>query len=223
MKSQCPNEEVFSDYLEGRMPDRERSKIEEHLSSCDTCLQDLVVTRGVVRGYSGLRSNPVPPEVTQVAVSLVKNRGLPSPESVAQRLWRFLGGLRSTLSGLFRLATWGQWRFAPIRGAIKLISKDLIQRKKVFKGVETDIEIEKAGQDRAVIRVRLRENTTQGKGMIRVTLEKEGSEISSTLLDEGYVLLEDIPFGHFALSFTRDGEMLGTYHFEIKENSHGEE
>jgi len=220
MKTLCPNEEVFSDYLEGRLPDHERSKIEEHLSDCDICLQDLVVTRSVVRGRSGLQSDPVPPGVTRAAVNLVKSRALPSSESVRRRLRRFFAGLYSTLSDFFHLTTWGQWSLAPIRGSKKVISGGLIQRTKTFKEIEADIEIEKTGMDKALVRIKLPENMKKRES-VRVTLKKGEREISSLLLNDGYVLFEDIPFGHFALSFIRDGEMLGTYHFEIKETRHG--
>lgn len=47
-------------------------------------------------------------------------------------------------------------------------------------------------------------------------------EIASYLVGKrGYVLFDDVPFGHYTLTLARDGEMLGDYLFEIKETRYG--
>jgi hypothetical protein len=99
------------------------------------------------------------------------------------------------------------------------VPKDLVLLKKTFEDVETEIEIEKVGENKALIRVRLllADFTSQ---KVRVTLKKNDREIASHLAEEAYVLFEDIPFGHYSLTFARDGLTLWTYFFEIKETSH---
>ena len=220
MKTPCPDEEMLADYLEGRLFDGERHEIDEHLSGCDICLEDLMVARSLVRGGDSLELDPVPSQVTQAAVSLVNSQGSIWPGSLRERLNRSIKGLHLRLSGLFSPTPWGEWRLAPIRGSKKVVSRDLISLRKAFKGIDVEIEIEKTGESKALIRVKLPKNNSLGK-RIRVTLKRGEREISSHLLDGGYALFEDIPFGHYGLTFARDGVMLGTYFFEIKESSNG--
>jgi hypothetical protein len=82
-----------------------------------------------------------------------------------------------------------------------------------------EIQIEKTGDDKAHIRVSLVGNP-QITG-VRVTLKRGEREVFSYSLGVGYVLFEDIPFGHYGLLFTKDGEVLGKYHFEMKGSYHG--
>ena len=79
---------------------------------------------------------------------------------------------------------------------------------------------EKAGKDKANIRVRLAESSKHKRG-IRVTLKKGEREVQSHLINGGYVLFEDTPFGHYSLLFSKDGVKLGSYLFEIKESQDG--
>ena len=91
---------------------------------------------------------------------------------------------------------------------------------KIFKGISTEIEIEKTGVGKAHIRVQLEEGSGRSY-RIRVTLKKGERDVSSFLLDEGYALFEEIPFGQYELIFSENGDLLGTYSFEIKESQHG--
>jgi anti-sigma factor RsiW len=65
MNRSCPDEEMFSDYIEGRLNDNDRSKIEEHLSECDTCLQEIVMANDLIRGAGNIKTDPVPAAVTR--------------------------------------------------------------------------------------------------------------------------------------------------------------
>jgi len=40
----CPNEKILSSYLDERLPEGERSKIESHISECNRCLDFLLVS-----------------------------------------------------------------------------------------------------------------------------------------------------------------------------------
>ena len=220
MKTVCPDEEMIADYLEGRVSHDERSEIEEHLSCCERCLDEFIVARNLVRGEDRFELDPVPSRVTQAAARLVSSEGLISFGTLRERFRRLIKGIYSRISDLFHLTPWGEWRLAPIRGSRRVVSKDLIHLRKTFKEIEAEIEIEKAGENKALIRVTLPEDARQGK-RIRVTLKKGEREISSHLLNGGYALFEDIPFGHYSLTFFRDGVMLGKYLFNIKETRYG--
>jgi len=216
MRTLCPNEERICDYLEGRLNDNDRAEMEGHLSGCETCRQEFIIGKRLVRG-GGLEMDPVPEEVTQSALRLLKRRGLIPDRPLNERCVRFFSELCSMLTYLIRQILWGRWGLATIRGQKRVVSEDLVYIKKRFIDIETDIEIEKAGDSMAHVRVKL-ESSNRSKDAIRVTLQRGKREVSSCLPDKrGHVLFENIPFGHYNLSFTRDNKVLGDYHFKIKE------
>ena len=220
MKMPCPDEERLLDYLEGRLSEEDRSQIEEHLSNCDTCLEGLVVTNGLVRGRVSWELDPVPTRVTDGAVHLVTSQRALSHGSWMEKLGQSVKDLGSRMSDLYRLKPWGRWQLAPIRGSKTVASEDLVCLRVPFKEIETQIEIEKTGTGKAHIRVKLSEANKHRKA-VRITLKKGEREIASYLLDGTYVLFEDIPFGHYSISLAENGMSLGTYLFEIKETRHG--
>ncbi|MCK4389832.1 MAG: zf-HC2 domain-containing protein [Desulfobacterales bacterium] len=246
MKTLCPDEEMLADYLEGRLSDEERSQMEEHLSACKGCLEELVVTNSLLRGGDRAKLNSLPEEVTGAAVRLVKKQRSTSCNFYIERIKRSVRNVRSKMSDLFSLKARTGWQLEPIRGSKIRMAKNLIYLRKTFKDIDTEIEVEKTGENKAHIRVKLiadcglriadflgpdsekgnshtfrlqGDNTPQK--MVRVTLKKDEREICSYLANDAYVLFEDIPFGHYNLSFARDGVMLGRYYFEVKEAGHG--
>jgi hypothetical protein len=221
VKITCPDEERLADYLELRLSDDERAEIEEHLSECERCLEVFFVARNLTWHEDRPTMDSVPSEVTKAALHLVHNRGSISSSIPWQGLKRLIKGLRSRSSGLLSPAPWGTWRLAPIRGSRRAVPKGLIHLRKTFKGVEVEIEIEKTGKDKTLIRVKLPDDARQIKD-VRVTLKKGEREISSYLLNRGYAVFEDILFGHYRISFSRSGVMLGEYLFNTKETHHGQ-
>ena len=209
MKNLCPNEEMLTSYLEGRLPDNERAKIEEHVSGCESCIEEFVISGSLIRGGDRPELESVPAKVTQTAVHLVNRRGTTSFGSLSGKLKRYVKDLSSSLSDRFGITPYGEWGLSPIRGSRKVVSKDLIHLKKTFKEMET--------ASKAHIRVHLSKEV-RDKNFIRVTLKKAQREISSHPLTTGYALFEDIPFGHYSLNFSKSGEKLGTYRFEVKES-----
>jgi len=60
---------------------------------------------------------------------------------------------------------------------------------------------------------------SQHKEGIRVTLSRAERELFSHLLGGGHVLFEDVTFGHYNLTFSKDGVIMGKYFFEIKDSN----
>jgi len=220
MTKPCPDEEKLLDYLAGRLAEDDRFEVEEHLSHCQTCLDALVVTTGMVRDEDRLELDPVPAEVTESAAQLVTRQCAKSCGALMEKLERSLRDKFSKISDSLRFGPWTRWQPVPIRGAKKVASDDLLCLRVPFKGIETEIEIEKTGSNRAHIRVKLHEAGKHAEG-VRVTLKAGEREIASYPFGGGYVLFEDIPFGHYSISLGKDGFQFGTYLFEIKETLHG--
>ena len=220
MKKSCPDDEMLTAYVEGLVPDHQKPRIEAHLSECDACLEEFKLTNSIVRGGNRFDADTMPPEVTQSAMRLVNRQISMSNGSLEEQIRRALRGLHSKLLGLLRLPALGGIHLAPIRGSRKAVSDDLFRIKKSFREFDTEIGIEKTGENTAHIRVRLFEsNGCSNK--IRVTLKRGERELCSSLFSGGRVLFEDISFGPCKLIFDRDAVSLGSYLFDIKETRNG--
>lgn len=220
MKRACPTEEMLADYLEDRLSDKKGSEMEKHLSYCDRCLEELALAHSLLQDSHLTELASVPAEVTDAAVRLVLSQDPFVSESLPERIERALKNLPRKISGFLNHRIWGELQPQPVRGPKRKVAKDLVLLKKTYQDVETEIEIEKIGENKAHIRVRLLLDDPTSQ-TIRVTLKKGDREISSYLAERAHVVFEDIPFGHYSLTIFRDGSTLGIYHFEIKETQSG--
>jgi len=221
MKIICSEEEILADYLEGRLSDEKRRWLEAYLSDCDHCLEELLVAKNLIQNSGLPEFDPVPKRVTEEAVHLLTNMNPAQPFSVKDAVFHPLKRLWSWASSLNLQKLYTNTTFAPVRSYDIAGSVDIFHTKKSFEKIETEIEIEKTSNDSAVIRVHL-VSDTQNKYNIRVTLlNKDQREISSFLLNGGYVVFEDIHFDHYSLVFLRNGTTIGAYQFEIKDTRYG--
>ena len=220
MKRACPTDEMLADYLRGRLDEKEGSETEKHLSDCTICLEELVIANSLFQCVDLPQLDPVPAQVTETAVRLVQDLDSTVSDSLSEKFERAIKTLPTRISDFLNHKTWAELQTQPIRGSKTIVAKDLVLLKKTFRDMETEIEIEKMGANMAHIRVKLLldDKTSQ---TIRVTLKKGGREIASHLAEGDQVLFEDIPFGHYSLTFARDGVTLGICQFEIKETNSG--
>lgn len=218
MKTTCPSEEKLACYLEGSLSNHDRTVVESHLSECETCLDNLMVTRSIVRGGAP-NLDEAPARATQSAVRLVKRHIGLAGNPLLDVLKRLLKNLWAALLNFFDPASWAERCLAPIRSSRKLVSRNIVHIRKSFKDIDTDIdiEIEKTKGKKAHIRVNLPDCNQCNKN-IRVTLKKGERELSSYLLGGGNTLFEDVPFGRYCLTFSKNSAVLGKYLFKIKES-----
>ena len=220
MNGSCPDEERLADFLEGRLSEEERSQTEEHLAGCRGCLEALVIVNTLTRGAGERELEPVPAAVTERAVSRVTSRFPVTSDSPAQESRPSLRDLGARMIEVLSSRWFGEGCPAPVRSSQIVSSEDRVRVRVPFKQIETEIEVEKARAGTATIRVRLVEKGASGRAL-RVTLKQGDREVTSQLLEGSSVLFEDIPFGHYGVSLTEDGKILGTYLFEIKESRRG--
>jgi hypothetical protein len=220
MTTLCPEDETLADYLEGRLSDEERFQVEQHVSDCDMCVNRLVIASDLIQRGEQLDLDTVPSAVTEAAVGLMQREHRVSRESFPETLRRSVKDFSTRLSDFLRFRPPAVWQPQPIRGTKEPKGKELVHLRKTFKDIDTEIEIEKTGADKANIRVVFPEDSGAWRG-VRITLKKGPREIFSYLADEAYVLFENIPFGHYTLELTRDGTLLGTYSCEIRDTGHG--
>jgi hypothetical protein len=222
MKKKCPEEEILADYLEKRLSDEERSRLETCLSECDECLEELLVAKNLIQNNGLIEFRPVSKPITEGAIHLLADRISAPRRSVKDTIVQTITHWWSQMANLNSLKLYSNTGLAHVRSYDLAAHPGTFRTNKSFEKIKTEIEIEKTSNDSAVIRVHL-VSDTQNKYNIRATLlNKDQREISSFLLTEGPAVFEDIAFGHYNLVFKRNGATIGTYPFEIKGAHHGE-
>ncbi len=218
MSKICMQEERLVDYLEGHLSGIEKMDVEKHLSHCDICLECLTVAGLVLQRSNENSVVPVPEEVVERTVDLVRGATKASPfHWILYSIKSFLASLKASLPELW---SWARPSLSSVRGGRALISDDMVLVRRVVNGCELEIEVEKRGEAEATIRV-IMINNYESKPPIRVTLSNKGREVASYLLQGGLATFENIPFERYSLEFFQNGEKTGEYLFEIKEKLHG--
>jgi len=219
----CPNEEILADYIEGRLEKKQRRLIENHLSTCDRCLQTIIVANSMYTDYDNYEFQEVPEYVTQTIIQNFvsqKDKMLNIMITRARRLWERFKLSLADMGMLF----FNDLQLAPVRRGARVVrARTQSRRRKAFDCLKTDIDIQKTGDNRARIKIQIK-RVDDAVDKIRVILLKRkldispviDREIASDILHENSVLFENIPFDHYNLTFTRDGVILGRYLFQIK-------
>lgn len=217
MIHKCPDDEQLADYLEGRLPADLESQMDEHLSTCDICLEEVVVTRNLAQAEMDILQ-PVPDHVTRstlARLNILQDFSFSDTiiDQVSNTVRKGIDWLTDLVNPL------PEAHLMPVRGSSLNISDTLIKIEKTFEKIDTEIEMEKRSVNHTDIRIYVKDIEMRNK--IRVTLEKDNREMFSQLLDKGHAVIEDVSFGRHRLIFSRNDEQLGIYSFEITESGHG--
>ncbi len=212
MKTKCIDEETIIDFLEGRLSGRKLSKIEHHVSACPICLDQVAVYGAMIHGDILEDTEPVPEKVTRHAIETVRNIGktpfTKAGEGYGERLSQKLK------SALEKIRIGREPVPALVRNREAVDRDNFIIVRKTYSDLDLEIEFKKYREDRATIRIDLLQGYDLSKAP-RVTLFKNKREMASSLLSNTAVMFEDIPYGIYVLVFSRNGEKIGEYPFEI--------
>jgi len=219
----CPSEEILADYIEGRLERNQRRLIENHLSTCDRCLQTIVVANSMYTDYDSYEFQEVPEYVTQTIIQSFVSQKDKMWNIMVTRARRWWEKIKISLAD-FGMLFFNDLQLAPVRRGTRVVrARNQSRRRKAFDRLKTDIDIQKTGDNRARIKVQIKRSEGE-MDKIRVILLKRkldispaiDREIASDILHQNSVLFENIPFDHYNLIFTRDGITLGRYLFQIK-------
>jgi hypothetical protein len=209
----CPNEETLTDYVEGRLTEAQRTRVETHMAACPACREIAMVSAELVFGDPMGKVTPVPDAVTRRTVARVvgshkKRRSSRILERSRQWVAKGLAVMES-----FTLGPLG----TPVglRGGAANMAGAVVRREKQFGDLSFAVELEKAGDEGATIQVAWSADRPPGK-TVRVALMTRERELASALLAGTPVLFEEIAFGTYTLIFVSAGEKLGEYTFEIQ-------
>lgn len=98
-------------------------------------------------------------------------------------------------------------------------NRDLVRISKSFSGLRVGLVVENSDGGTAAIRI-LAYPDRDLDGSMRVTLTRNGRDVSSLLLEGTSVVFEEVAFGRYVLVLTRNGHVKGEFPFEIKETRH---
>ena len=206
------------DFIEGRLSDRVHSQVEDHLSDCDRCLQQVIAVRDV--SLSPLAGNAVPQRVTHQTIQSVRRL------DPGRRWDRAVGHFRAFMlrwSCLKKRRGFMHYIYmhpATVRGEPNTLSGNLFEVRKKFPDFEAEIEIEKTSHQTVSIQVN-RAADSQSDQPVRVSLLQNQREVASFLLSDGPVRFEGLPFGPYTLEFKCNGAKQGEYLFVVKEDGYG--
>lgn len=214
MTKRCPNEETLHDYLDGRLPSGMRETIEDHLSRCDVCRELIAVFDSVNQLGETPDMVSVPGPVTGKALATVRQM---ERKTLAGKINTGIHQVKNGMRQWSRKLEWFWGQETVLVRGDQAATADVVQVTKVLAGMDALIEIEKCGDAKACIRVDLF-STENIPPSVRVTLVSGDREVASCLCTGSPALFEDIPFGSYALIFTRQGKPIGDYAFELRES-----
>ena len=88
----CPDDQLLAAYHEGSLTQREAEGIEEHLSLCDRCTENLIVLSETVSSYEPAKESLTTEEMVKRAKNLVKP--MPDAPSLWERAFSWLSSVR---------------------------------------------------------------------------------------------------------------------------------
>ncbi|MGA1869863.1 MAG: sigma-70 family RNA polymerase sigma factor [bacterium] len=219
MKKECIGEEKLIDYLKERLSDKERAEVKDHLSHCNKCVDALIMTKRIISDEHLPDAVQTPfvsfsENITKRVIEKVKALDDKTIYCDCKRAYHCI--LKKICQYLELLLDWlgiNNAFLATVRGP-KTITEDYTTVKKSFKDLRAEIEFEKRGLNRFLIRVMLfKENLSTQP--VRVTLIHNHREVSSFLVSEKTALFEDISCGSYVLIFTQGSKRIEEYPFRI--------
>ncbi len=203
MESSCMDIDRIVDYIGGRLSDRKKNLMEEHLSRCDVCLEEFVTANALLQDPGLARLEPVSEETARSAL-----KGI----NLSKKLARFHAWIKRTLTPNPPL----QPGLATVRGGDHGSSSgDYVLITRESGELSMEMCMEKAGDNRFHARAKLIKQAKKTRN-VRLTLIKGSDEaIVSRLLKDEDEIMEGLPFGDYRAILTHNGEEKGEYCFEI--------
>lgn len=215
IKEKCLKEEDFACLIEGQLSDSERKKLFKHILSCQACaltLRDhLLVLNAIDR--KGLLETPE--AIVQAAMDLYSLEvGSDILEVILNFTEKMIELVRTTgeilrgpqLVPVPVLRSQGEENAFP--NEIKIV--------KEFSNFLTEVDVEKKKPDLCDVEIRLTEKETKQKLKgFRVTLNKNGREIESCLMEEGKVTFKEVRPDKYTISIIKDDQKLGIIELQI--------
>ena len=207
MTSSCLDMDTFIAYFTQKLSKKDRETVENHLSSCDHCLEILATT-------------------TQVLDDSALSHWETVPETRAQATWNKIIEKIQTINDFYQWTKeqipplWINPSFQPefvnVRSESELTPTDHILIQRAMNGLFIEMYIERNDDQLVSIKIRVLKNNKIAPHVC-IFMERKGGGPSARLLKQHYVSFEDLPFGQYRMVLEQDNEDKGEYRFEINE------
>ncbi len=214
-RSGCPDEESLANYLSGLLSGAAKESLEEHLSSCTFCVDEIVAAHKTMQDTA---TEIVPQRVIDRAMGLVpaKQRS----EGVFDLV------VRLVKDSIELVTTSGQWMNPAaavpvgVRGKAQPSATSILQVEKELGDFKVAVEVELIGAGQCQIAVGMKDPGGRAVDNVRVSLVSEGREQASYLTRQGEAVFDRIPKGEYNLSLSESGKPLGTIRLRMEEENH---
>jgi hypothetical protein len=214
---QCPDSIILAAYLDGRLSTAERDLMEQHLSRCNVCLDEIVTA---AERSDLLSRNPrsVPTNLIQKAIDLDQARNLPTrpeTETTFDIVLRLLEGAVELVKN------WGDWvqplRLpAPaVRGRPPTPRQSGVLLEKEIGRYKVELDIEPMKTMRCQIGIKLNEKDGKTAEDVRVILSAGEHELGSYLTRQGCAIFDEISPGEYGLTVSDRRGSVGTIRLKI--------
>ena len=213
----CPDAMLLAAYVDGKLSTAERDSIDQHLSCCDVCLDDLVAA---AERSDLLSKNPrsLPDYLLRKAVDL--GQAAKSP-TVPETDTAFDVVLRVLENAVELVKSWGDWvqplpALAPaVRCRPPAFRQGAVLLEKELGIYKVELDIEQIKSMRCQIGIKLNEKHGKPAEDIRVSLSTGKYELGSYLTRQGRAVFDEIPPGEYGLAVSDRHGSVGTIRLKI--------
>lgn len=203
---QCADVRTLADYIEGRLSEDEKEQVEEHLSTCDKCLEEFVFAHSLLND-SELMETASEPCTPEFRVHL-------HPASVFQEVRDRVKQKISDWLTELPLPIWlGQYE--AVRSPEVPLSGSMLIKKKI-NNFHTEMFIRHTEKDKVRMWISVFKDSRPARN-VSLTLIREGEIPFARILNRDCVCFDRQRFGSFRIAIGHDAETAfeNTYSFEI--------
>jgi len=209
----CPTEERLAEYLSGRLDEKSRERVEQHLVSCLSCTSEIVAVNSAANEADAA---PVPRWLMERAMGLMKPAAAGRVVELVVRLVQDAVELVSS-AGEWMVPLTTQPVFA--RGKAGPSAASILQVEQELDGHPVTVEVEQveSGICQVAINVAAADGTPEDG--VRLTLLAGDREQASYLTRQGEAVFEGIAKGNYDLTISKGTANLGTIKLKIEAGS----
>jgi hypothetical protein len=214
-RAACPDEETLANYLAGGGPSSIEQQIDNHLTECTACLDDLSAAYSSMLGDE---KEAVPEALVAKAMALIPQT--PQEEGFFDMVVRLVRGsleLVSTTGILVEVPA----ALAGVRGKPEAPGTTILQVEKEIGRFKVAVEVEPVEDELCQLVVTVRAGGSLPADGIRLSLLAGGREQASYLTRQGTAIFDRISPGDYRLAISEANAALGSIRLTIKEGHHG--
>jgi hypothetical protein len=208
--NQCISETELGAYIDGTLTEEKKNVIEKHFVHCSKCWNEFIAVRQVMTVKNGPEEE-VPERVIRSVVSM-----FPSKSSIFDIVLKLA---RDTVEVIQHSVDFSMPETVPayaLRGD-KDTTPGMAVLKRSFDEITVELHIEKMQENLCNIRVAV-EDLTSGDllNTLRLELVSGGRELSSSRLEKGEAVLEDISTGLYTIKLLNYDRTFGEVAIKIQ-------